>query len=381
MHYVIEEDCRTIVQKLSTDLAALASRTILMTGFAGFLGSYITSVFVLANRTLLKGRECTFIGLDNFSRGKPEWVLEIEKEPHVEILSYDISRPLPHGLENREINYIIHGASIASPTYYRLHPIETMDANVEGLRNLLRYSLAHKNTLRSFLFFSSSEVYGDPAPENIPTPETHQVRHVEGLAPLARHLGYPVVVKPLDGVGCQSVFIARQEMELRRAFTTAARETGQETLIVQPYIEGVHASVSLLTDGVRSLPLTLNLQEINGRTRLTYRGGRVPLDHPLRSLAFRRAAEVVKAIPGLKGYVGIDLVLTDRDVVVIEVNPRLTTSYVGIRMILHQNLAALIIDAVRGKLPEPGQIQIAGTATFTTRSCEGVKRRSQRWFG
>jgi predicted ATP-grasp superfamily ATP-dependent carboligase len=216
---------------------------------------------------------------------------------------------------------------------------------------------------------------------NIPTPETHQVRHVEELAPLARHLGYPVVVKPLDGVGCQSVFIARHEMELRRVFTTAARETGQDTLIVQPYIEGVHASVSLLTDGVRSLPLTLNLQEINGRTRLTYRGGRVPLDHPLRSLAFRRAAEVVKAIPGLRGYVGIDLVLTDRDVVVIEVNPRLTTSYVGIQKILHQNLAALIIDAVRGKLPEPGQIQIAGTATFTTRSCEGAKRRRTRWFG
>jgi predicted ATP-grasp superfamily ATP-dependent carboligase len=215
----------------------------------------------------------------------------------------------------------------------------------------------------------------------IPSPETHQVTHLDDAQPLARHLGYPVVVKPVDGVGCQSVFIARHEMELRRAFTTAARETGQDTLIVQPYIEGVHASVSLLTDGVRSLPLTLNLQEINGRTRLTYRGGRVPLDHPLRSLAFRRAAEVVKAIPGLRGYVGIDLVLTDRDVVVIEVNPRLTTSYMGIQMILHQNLAALIIDAVRGKLPEPGQIQMAGTATFTTRFCEGAKRRSKRWFG
>ncbi|HLC21478.1 MAG TPA: ATP-grasp domain-containing protein [Candidatus Methylomirabilis sp.] len=214
----------------------------------------------------------------------------------------------------------------------------------------------------------------------IPSPETHLVPHLGDALPLARHLGYPVVVKPVDGVGCQSVFVARGEPELQRAFATARRECGPAALLLQSYAEGVHASVSLVTDGVRSLPLTLNLQEIRGRPRLRYGGGRVPLDHPLRPLAFRRAGEVVEAIPGLKGYVGIDMVLTDRDAVVIEVNPRLTTSYVGIQKVLQQNLAALIIDAVRGKLPDRRQIRIAGTATFTTRSCEDSGRRSNRWF-
>ncbi len=213
----------------------------------------------------------------------------------------------------------------------------------------------------------------------IPTPETHRIRHVDDTATLARHLGYPVVIKSLDGVGCQSVFIARRELELQRALGAAWREMGPEVLLLQPYAEGVHASVSLVTDGVRSLPLTLNLQEIRGRTRLRYHGGRVPLEHPLRSLAFRRAEQVVMAIPGLKGYVGIDMVLTDRDAVVIEVNPRLTTSYVGIQRVLRQNLATLILDAVGGRLPDPGQIQIVGTVKFTTRSCEGADRRSNRW--
>ena len=203
---------------------------------------------------------------------------------------------------------------------------------------------------------------------DIPTPETYPVRHSDDIVPLARHLGYPVVVKPLDGVGCQSVFVARHETGLRQAVVTALRETGQDIQLLQPFVQGVHASVSLLTDGVGGLPLTLNLQEIRGRTRLSYCGGRVPLDHPLRPLAFQRAEEVVAAIPGLKGYVGIDMVLTDRDAVVIEVNPRLTTSYVGVRKVLRQNLGAMILKAATGELPDPGQIEIVGTASFSTRS-------------
>ncbi len=212
----------------------------------------------------------------------------------------------------------------------------------------------------------------------IPTPETYAVGHSDDSVPLARHLGYPVVVKPLDGVGCQSVFVARHEMGLRRAVATALRETGQDIQLLQPFVQGVHASVSLLTDGVGSLPLTLNLQEIRGRTRLSYCGGRVPLEHPLRELAFRRAEEVVRAIPGLKGYVGIDMVLTDRDAVVIEVNPRLTTSYVGVRKVLRQSLGAMILKAATGELPDPGQIEIVGTTRFSTRSWRQTARGVDR---
>jgi predicted ATP-grasp superfamily ATP-dependent carboligase len=79
------------------------------------------------------------------------------------------------------------------------------------------------------------------------------------------------------------------------------------------------------------------------------------------------------------GYVGIDMVLTDRDAVVIEVNPRVTTSYVGLRKVLRPNPAALMLEAARGSLPDPGEIEIVGTARFTTRSTEGGGRRSARW--
>jgi UDP-glucuronate decarboxylase len=71
----------------------------------------------------------------------------------------------------------VHAASIASPTFYRLHPIETMDANVNGLRHLLDacVSLARDGRpVERLLFFSTSEIYGDPPAEQIPTPEDYR---------------------------------------------------------------------------------------------------------------------------------------------------------------------------------------------------------------
>jgi nucleoside-diphosphate-sugar epimerase len=76
-----------------------------------------------------------------------------------------------------DFDYVVHAASIASPIYYRRHPIETMDANVGGLRALLDWACAQAGKgkpLGGMLFYSSSEIYGDPPPEHIPTPETYR---------------------------------------------------------------------------------------------------------------------------------------------------------------------------------------------------------------
>jgi len=111
---------------------------------------------------------------DNFMRGKPEWLFNLGSNPNLEVMEFDITKPLP--LDMRDFQYIVHGATIASPTYYRIYPIETMDANIFGLRSLLDYCLAQQEQgkpVEGFLFFSSSEIYGDPTAENIPTPETY----------------------------------------------------------------------------------------------------------------------------------------------------------------------------------------------------------------
>uniref|UniRef100_UPI001ABAA1D9 NAD-dependent epimerase/dehydratase family protein n=1 Tax=Aetokthonos hydrillicola TaxID=1550245 RepID=UPI001ABAA1D9 len=96
-----------------------------------------------------------------------------------------ITNPLPD--DTPDFDYIIHAASIASPIYYRKHPIETMDANVNGLRHLLEFALKRKRAgkpVSGFLYYSTSEIYGDPTPENIPTPETYR-GHVSCTGPRA----------------------------------------------------------------------------------------------------------------------------------------------------------------------------------------------------
>lgn len=104
-----------------------------------------------------------------------QWLTALEGDRNLSLIKHDIRNPLPDDIG--DFQYIIHAASIASPTYYRKDPIGTMDANVNGLRMLLEYFKQQKEKAKEvagFLFFSSSEIYGDPTPENIPTPENYK---------------------------------------------------------------------------------------------------------------------------------------------------------------------------------------------------------------
>lgn len=86
-----------------------------------------------------------------------------------------------------------------------------------------------------------------------------------------------------------------------------------------------------------------------------YLGGRLPLSPPLAERAQRLALATMAAMPTTVGYVGIDLVLGVADDgsedTVIEINPRLTTSYVGLRAACRENLAAAMVEAACGGRP------------------------------
>jgi tyramine---L-glutamate ligase len=189
----------------------------------------------------------------------------------------------------------------------------------------------------------------------------------------ARELGYPIVVKPARGAGCEGVSLARDARALRQAIARARQADGRERLVLQRYMRGVAASVSLVADGRRAVALTTNgqsmrsiagksMRSIAGKSTrsiartsarpFAYRGGATPLDHPLATQAAGEAVRTCEAIPGLRGYIGVDLVLTSSEAVVIEVNPRLTTAYLGVRAALEDNVAAIAIAACAGRLPE-----------------------------
>lgn len=112
---------------------------------------------------------------DNFARGTPSWLTALQSDKNLRLERRNLIEPLPEKMD--DFQYIIHAAGIASPMYYRKYPLQTIDANINGLRNLLDYSVRQADAGRpveGFLFYSSSEIYGDPAPEAIPTPEDYR---------------------------------------------------------------------------------------------------------------------------------------------------------------------------------------------------------------
>jgi UDP-glucuronate decarboxylase len=180
---IVRDDLKYITKRLSAEFDRMADKRLLIVGGAGFLGYYLVQSILYWNRTATSPVDVTVY--DNYIRGIPPWLSALAGTPGLTLVKHDISQPLPE--EMPAFQYIIHGGSIASPVYYRKFPIETMDANVNGLRSLLDYAKRQRDAaapVEGFLFFSSSEIYGDPTPDAIPTPETYR-GHVSCTGPRA----------------------------------------------------------------------------------------------------------------------------------------------------------------------------------------------------
>lgn len=166
----LEKDLEYTYERLSDEeISRLENSSILITGCAGFLGFYFVHFFYQFREKLhLKKIIC----LDNFMLGYPKWIDEMAADEHFVVKKFDIIKDRIETIEEaKEADYIIHMASIASPMFYRKYPIETLDANIWGLRRLLDYYI--EKEMKGFLFYSSSELYGDPAPEAVPTSEDY----------------------------------------------------------------------------------------------------------------------------------------------------------------------------------------------------------------
>src|SRR5688572_5865167 len=139
------------------------------------------------------------------------------------------------------------------------------------------------------------------------------------------------VVKPRRGAGSERVVLLDG--------TRSPPPAGDgEDLIATPYMEGIAASVLVISGREGVAPLRACAQDLSPSGDFAYLGGSLPLAAPLEARARRLALAAVEAIPGLAGFAGVDMILdaaTDRAreprEVVVEVNARLTTSYVGLR--------------------------------------------------
>jgi len=169
---VVDADL-ALIHAVAAPMGRWQGATVVVTGCAGFLGFYFMQYLARYGAELGVKR---VIGLDTFLLGKQPWVEELERSARglVSIHAADIATvrlaDIPGAADAR---YVIHGASIASPMFYRKYPVETMDANIWGLRGLLDFYRDSKS-LEGLLFFSSSEIYGDPDPAHVPTDEEYR---------------------------------------------------------------------------------------------------------------------------------------------------------------------------------------------------------------
>jgi nucleoside-diphosphate-sugar epimerase len=169
------EDLDYICSRLAEEFSQMEGDSLLVTGGAGFLGYYLVMSALHYNRTRPKEAAIRVTVWDNFMRGRPTWLAQLSVDPNLTIEARDLVAPLPESMPQFE--WIIHAAGIASPPYYRKYPLRCIDANINGLRNLLDHTLrqtAGGRPLKGFLFYSSSEIYGDPLQDSIPTPETYR---------------------------------------------------------------------------------------------------------------------------------------------------------------------------------------------------------------
>jgi UDP-glucuronate decarboxylase len=176
----MQDDVQEIINKLGDEVHRFAGKTILISGGAGFLGRHFVAVFRRLNRDVL-AKPCKVISADNYITGEQLSLHEGGRhDPHVVDVWADVSYPLP---VREDIHFIMHAAGVASPVYYMKYPLETIESAVQGSKNLLELARRNKG-LEGFLFFSSSEIYGDPDPKAIPTPETYH-GYVSSVGPRA----------------------------------------------------------------------------------------------------------------------------------------------------------------------------------------------------
>lgn len=165
MNKIVYEDIMQVAKGLGNDVFKFEGKRILITGFKGFLGSNYCALFSVLNKEVLK-HKCIVTCMDNDIVDLDDRVSELTKDFQV------IKGSSIFDLPNKKFNYVIHCAGIASPTYYRKYPLETISVNAIGYWDFLN-NINHE-TLEGFLYFSTSEVYGDPDSAHIPTQEDYR---------------------------------------------------------------------------------------------------------------------------------------------------------------------------------------------------------------
>ena len=148
---VVNKDLEYICSNLREESACLSGKRLLITGGAGFLGYYLVQSVLHWNKKTDRAQSIQLTVYDNYIRGVPAWLTKLEGDRNLTLVEHDITNPLPQDMG--DFQYIIHAASIASPTYYRKYPVETMDFSW----NIVESKTKRVNRLKVFCSFLAAK--------------------------------------------------------------------------------------------------------------------------------------------------------------------------------------------------------------------------------
>lgn len=164
----LKDDIQKIVINNEEELMRAKGSSLFITGICGFLGRYFLEVLTEFNKNV--DQKINLVGVDNLiSSGAFGNGIAVGDRDWFSYHQIDVSQ-----LDNEVLSvamgcdYLIHAAGIASPAHYKKHPLKTIDVAVTGTRSLLDVAKKEKS---KFVFFSSSEIYGNPPADQIPIRE------------------------------------------------------------------------------------------------------------------------------------------------------------------------------------------------------------------
>jgi hypothetical protein len=185
------------------------------------------------------------------------------------------------------------------------------------------------------------------AAAGVPVPEARLLEADEDRLP--EDFSYPAVLKPVLGAGSQHTLLVAHAQDEPPSYSWPRQ--------LERFCPGIPASVSFLCGPSQRVALPAFRQHLSGDGRFTYLGGSRLLEPELVRRATALADRALAALTPAVGYVGVDLVLgragDGGEDVVIEVNPRLTTSYVGLQAIAEDNLAAAMLEIAADRPARP----------------------------
>lgn len=172
-----------------------------------------------------------------------------------------------------------------------------------------------------------------------------------GTIPRQPPFAFPLVAKPDDGAGCEGSRIMISMVDWQSFLDSP--KSGE--WLVQPLIEGDPLSLSVIFSDGEARVLTVNRQLIRRKDEgFILEGCQVNALSDTQGVLARLADDIAAAIPDLWGYSGVDLIHSDQGFHVLEINPRLTSSYAGIREAIGVNVADCVLHlAETGRLPTP----------------------------